>query len=77
MQLCNEARIGVVPVGGNTSYCGGATPSADGSQIVLSLARMRRIRTVDPRELHDDRRSGLRARRDPGGGGCRSIACFR
>jgi FAD/FMN-containing dehydrogenase len=48
MKLCNEARIGVVPVGGNTSYCGGATPSSDGSQIVLSLARMRRIRTLDP-----------------------------
>ena len=27
MKLCNDARIGVVPVGGNTSYCGGATPS--------------------------------------------------
>jgi FAD/FMN-containing dehydrogenase len=48
MKLCNDARIGVVPVGGNTSYCGGATPSADGSQIVLSLARLRRIRTLDP-----------------------------
>ena len=45
MKVCNEARIGVVPVGGNTSYCGGATPSADGSQIVLSLARMRRVRS--------------------------------
>jgi FAD/FMN-containing dehydrogenase len=48
VKLCNETAIGVVPVGGNTSYCGGATPSADGSQIVLSLARMRRIRAVDP-----------------------------
>ena len=48
MKLCHEARIGVVPVGGNTSYCGGATPSNDGSQIVLSLARMRRVRTLDP-----------------------------
>jgi FAD/FMN-containing dehydrogenase len=48
MKLCNEARIGVVPVGGNTSYCGGATPSADNSQVVLSLARMRRIRALDP-----------------------------
>jgi len=37
-----------VPVGGNTSYCGGATPSEDGSQIVLSLGRMRKIRSVDP-----------------------------
>jgi FAD/FMN-containing dehydrogenase len=48
MRLCNEARVGVVPVGGNTGYCGGATPSGDGSQIVVSMARMRRIRCVDP-----------------------------
>jgi FAD/FMN-containing dehydrogenase len=47
MKLCYEQGVGVVPVGGNTSYCGGATPSEDGSQIVLSLARMRRIRAVD------------------------------
>ena len=45
LKLCNEARVGVVPVGGNTGYMGGATPSADGSQIVLSLARMRCIRS--------------------------------
>jgi len=48
LRLCNEAGIGVVPVGGNTSYCGGATPSEDGSQIVVSMSRMRRIRAVDP-----------------------------
>lgn len=48
LRLCNEAGIGVVPVGGNTSYCGGATPSEDGSQIVVSLARMKRVRSVDP-----------------------------
>jgi len=48
MRLCNENGIGVVPVGGNTGYCGGATPSADGSQIVLSMSRMRRIRALDP-----------------------------
>ena len=48
LRLCNEARVGVVPVGGNTGYCGGATPSEDGSQIVVSLARMRRVRAVDP-----------------------------
>jgi FAD/FMN-containing dehydrogenase len=47
LRACNEARVGVVPVGGNTSYCGGTAPSEDGSQIVLSLARMRRIRSVD------------------------------
>jgi len=48
LRLCNEARVGVVPVGGNTGYCGGAVPSEDGSQIVLSMARMKRVRCVDP-----------------------------
>jgi FAD/FMN-containing dehydrogenase len=47
LATCNDAGIGVVPVGGNTSYCGGATPSEDGSQVVLSLSRMRRIRKID------------------------------
>lgn len=48
LKACNDARVGVVPVGGNTGYCGAATPSEDGSQIVLSMARMRRVRSVDP-----------------------------
>ncbi|MGE0115429.1 MAG: FAD-binding oxidoreductase [Steroidobacteraceae bacterium] len=48
LRFCHDHRIGVVPVGGNTSYCGGATPSADGAQIVVSLARLKRIRSVDP-----------------------------
>src|SRR5512135_3220382 len=47
LAICHELGVGVVPHGGNTSYCGGATPSADGGEIVLSLARMNRIRTVD------------------------------
>src|SRR5882757_1426467 len=47
LKLCNEQRIGVVPVGGNTGYCGGATPAADGSQVVVSLARLKRIRSID------------------------------
>ena len=40
-------RIGIVPQGGNTSYCGGATPDEHGGQIVLSLARLNRVRSVD------------------------------
>ena len=48
LALCHEHRIGVVPVGGNTSYCGGATPSSDGTQVVVSLARLKRVRQVDP-----------------------------
>jgi FAD/FMN-containing dehydrogenase len=44
---CNEHRIGVVPQGGNTGYCGGATPDASSSQVLLSLARLDRVRGVD------------------------------
>ena len=47
LAYCNTSRIGVVPHGGNTSYCGGATPDASGRQIVLSLRRMNRIRELD------------------------------
>jgi D-lactate dehydrogenase (cytochrome) len=48
LQYCNEHRIGVVPHGGNTGYCGGATPDESGSQVVVSLRRLNRIRSVDP-----------------------------
>lgn len=51
MRLCAEAAVAVVPQGGNTSMVGGATPSADGSQIVLSLSRLNRIRHLDPVDL--------------------------
>ncbi len=47
LALCNERRIGVVPQGGNTGYCGGATPDESGRQIVLALARLDRIRALD------------------------------
>ena len=43
-------RIGVVPQGGNTGYCGGATPDGSGA-VVVALARLVRIRALDPRQL--------------------------
>ncbi len=45
---CNAQRVGVVPQGGNTSYCGGATPDESGTQLVIGLQRLRRVRSVDP-----------------------------
>jgi FAD/FMN-containing dehydrogenase len=39
--------LAIVPQGGNTSYCGGATPHESGAEIVLSLARLNRVRAVD------------------------------
>lgn len=47
LRLCNEHKIPVVPRGGNTGLCGGATPSASASNVILSLDRMNRIRSID------------------------------
>ena len=47
LKLCNEYRVSVVPRGGNTGLCGGATPDASPSNIVLSLDRMNKIRSLD------------------------------
>jgi len=49
VRLCAAERIGIVPHGGNTSYCGGATPRETGREIVVSLRRMNRIRALDAR----------------------------
>jgi FAD/FMN-containing dehydrogenase len=47
LRICNRDEAAVVPHGGNTSYCGGATPDETGTQIVLSLRRLNRVRQVD------------------------------
>jgi len=44
---CAQAAIPVVPQGGNTGLCGGATPDDSGRAVVLSLQRMNRVRGID------------------------------
>jgi FAD/FMN-containing dehydrogenase len=46
VRLCAEARVPLVPQGGNTSMVAGATPSAAGDSLLLSLRRMNRIRSL-------------------------------
>jgi FAD/FMN-containing dehydrogenase len=48
VRLTHAAGVAIVPQGGNTGMCGGAVPSDDASQVVLSLGRMRWVRHVDP-----------------------------
>ncbi len=47
LKLADAERIGVVPQSGNTGLVGGQIPSTDGSQIVLSVNRLSRIRDID------------------------------
>ena len=47
VQLCAANQIAVVPQGGHTGFCGGATPDDSGKQIVLNLKHMNTIREID------------------------------
>jgi len=47
LAFCNDARIPVVPQGGNTGLVGGQTPDESGDEIILSLQRMNKVREVD------------------------------
>jgi FAD/FMN-containing dehydrogenase len=47
VRVCADAGTPIVPQGGNTGQCGGATPDLSGNAIVLSLNRMNRVRAID------------------------------
>lgn len=48
LETAFRCGVAVVPQGGNTGLCGGATPPSDRASIVLRLARMDRVRDLDP-----------------------------
>jgi FAD/FMN-containing dehydrogenase len=60
--LCASSGAPVVPQGGNTSMVGGATPSAAGTAVVLSLERLRRVRAIDPVDMTMTVEAGLTLR---------------
>lgn len=47
VRLCAEHRVAIVPQGGNSGMCGGATPDASGDELIISLRRMTAIRAID------------------------------
>ncbi|MNK17692.1 putative FAD-linked oxidoreductase [compost metagenome] len=47
LALCQAAGVPVVPRGGNTGLCGGATPDGGAGNVVLSLDRMNAVRSID------------------------------
>jgi FAD/FMN-containing dehydrogenase len=59
VRLCAEAGVAVVPQGGNTSMVGGAAVGEDGSEIVLSLARLNRVRGIDPIDMTMEIEAGV------------------
>jgi len=47
VKLCARHGVAIVPQGGNSGMCGGATPDESGNEILLSLRRMNAIRAID------------------------------
>jgi FAD/FMN-containing dehydrogenase len=51
VRACASHRVSIVPQGGNTGLVGGGVPDASGTQVLLSLARMNRVRELDRANL--------------------------
>jgi FAD/FMN-containing dehydrogenase len=47
LAICDRDETALVPHGGNTSYCGAATPDESGAEVVLAMRRMNRLRRMD------------------------------
>ena len=51
LQACARHGISVVPQGGNTGLVGGGVPDDSGTQVLLSLGRLNRVRSIDRANL--------------------------
>ncbi len=51
VRACAEHGAGLVAQGGNTGLVGGSVPDASGTQVLISLARLNRIRAIDAANL--------------------------
>jgi FAD/FMN-containing dehydrogenase len=51
VRACVAAQVSLVPQGGNTGMVVGSTPDASGTQVLLSLRRLNRVRAVDAANL--------------------------
>ena len=51
VQACAATGTAIVAQGGNTGLVGGSTPDTSGTQVLLSLQRMNRVRGIDSANL--------------------------
>ena len=51
VRACAQARVSIVPQGGNTGLVVGSVPDGSGQQVVLSLQRMHAVRQIDPANM--------------------------
>ncbi len=48
VKWCNAHGVPMIPQGGNTGLCGGATPDSSGRALLVVLTRLNGIRSIDP-----------------------------
>ena len=51
VRLCAQHHTAIVPQGGNTGLVGGGVPDTSGTQVLLSLQRLNRVREIDAANL--------------------------
>jgi len=51
VKLAAQAGVPLIPQGGNTSMVGGASPTEEGSELILSLSRLSQVRAIDPLDM--------------------------
>ena len=51
VRACAQAGVDIVPQGGNTGLVGASVPDDSGTQLLLSLTRLNRVRTIDRANL--------------------------
>ena len=51
VRACAAQGLSIVPQGGNTGLVGGGVPDGSGTQVLLSLQRMNRVRAIDSANL--------------------------
>ncbi|MFT4192710.1 MAG: FAD-binding oxidoreductase [Comamonas sp.] len=51
VKACSDARVSIVPQGGNTGLVVGSVPDASGTQVILSLRRLSAVRAIDPHNM--------------------------
>jgi FAD/FMN-containing dehydrogenase len=51
VKLCVRHGVALVPQGGNTGLVGGSVPDGSGTQVLLTLQRMNKVRAIDEANL--------------------------
>src|SRR6185312_277809 len=48
VRTCAEAKVAIVPQGGNTGLTGASQPHDDMSEVIVSTSRLNKVRALDP-----------------------------